>query len=68
MFRFDFQPFGGFDLFVTRRRLFLLSKHKLSFNNVMITLTSTRWSARIIELTSAFAKATQVKIAFGVKS
>ena len=48
MFCFDFQPFGGFDLFVTGRRHFLLSERSLSFNNVMITLTS----ARIVELAS----------------
>ena len=64
MFPFDFQPFGGFDLFVTRCRHFLLSERMLSFNNVMITLTS---SARIIKFTSAFAKVTQVKKAYGVK-
>ena len=49
-FRFDFQPMGGFDLFVTGRSHFLLSERLLSFNNVMITRTSARWSARIVEL------------------
>ena len=43
---------GGFDLFVTGRSHFLLSERSLSFNNVMITLTSARWSARIVELAS----------------
>ena len=43
---------GGFDLFVTGRRHFLLSKRSLSFNNVMITLTSARSSARTVELAS----------------
>ena len=52
MFRFDFQPFGGFDLFVTGRRHFLLSERSLLFNNVMITLTGARWGARIVELAS----------------
>ena len=32
-FRFDFQPMGGFDLFVTGRSHFLLSERSLSFNN-----------------------------------
>ena len=48
MFRFDLQPIGGFDLFVTGRSHFLLCERSLSFNNVMITLTS----ARILELAS----------------
>ena len=52
MFCFDFQPFGGFDLFVTGRRQFLLSERSLSFNNVMITVTSARSSARTVELAS----------------
>ena len=52
MFRFDFQPFGRFDLFFTGRSHFLLSERSLSFNNAMITLTSARWSARIVELAS----------------
>ena len=52
MFRFDFQPIGEFDLFVTGRSHFLLSECSLSFNNAMITLTSARWGARIVELTS----------------
>ena len=52
MFRFDFQPIGELDLFVTGRSHFLLSERSLSFNNAMITLTSTRWSARIVELAS----------------
>ena len=43
---------GVFDLFVTGRSHFLLSEHSLSFNNAMITLTSPRWSARIVELVS----------------
>ena len=43
---------GGFDLFVTGRRHFLLSERSLSFNNVMITLTSAQPSARTVELTS----------------
>ena len=43
---------GGFDLFVTGRRHFLLSERSLSFNIEMITLTSARWSARIVELVS----------------
>ena len=53
MFCFDFQPFGGFDLFVTGRRHFLLSERSLSFNNVMITLTSARPSAQTVELAPA---------------
>ena len=52
MFRFDFQPMGVFDLFVTGRSHFLSSERSLSFNNAMITLTSARWSARIVELVS----------------
>ena len=43
---------GGFDLLVTGRRHFLWSARSLSFNNVMITLTSARPSARIVELAS----------------
>ena len=34
------------------RSQFLLSERSLSFNIVMITQTSTRWSARIVELAS----------------
>ena len=56
MFCFDFQPFGGFDLFVTGRRHFLSSERLLSFNNVMITLTSARSSARTVELASGFSR------------
>ena len=52
MFRFDFIPIKGFDLFVTGRSQFLLSERLLLFNNVMITLTRARWSARIVELAS----------------
>ena len=40
----------GFDLFVTGCSHCLLGERSLSFNNVMITLTCTRWSARIVEL------------------
>ena len=59
VFHFDCQPIGGgggggVDLFVTRRSHFLLSECSLSSNNVMITLTSVRWSARIVELASGF--------------
>ena len=63
MFRFDFQPMRGFDLFVTGRSHFLLSEGLL-FNNVMITLTSARWSARIVELASGLynSKETNYKI------
>ena len=50
VFRFDFQPIGGFDLFVIGRSHFLLSERWLSFNNAIITLTSALWSARIVEL------------------
>ena len=53
-FRFDFQPMGGFDLFVTGRSHFLFILSSLSFNNVMITVTSPCWSARIVELASGF--------------
>ena len=52
MFLFDFQPMGGFDLFVTGHSHFLLTERSLSFNNVMITLTSAGWSTRIVELGS----------------
>ena len=41
-FALIFNHLGGFDLFVTGRRHFLLSERWLSFNNVMITLTSAR--------------------------
>ena len=43
---------GGFDLFVTGRRHFFLSERSLSFNNVMITLTSAQPSAQTVELAS----------------
>ena len=56
MFGFDFQPMGGFNLFVTGRSHFLLIEGSLSFNNAMITLTSAHWSARIVELASDFCK------------
>ena len=46
---------GEFDLFVTGRRHFLLSERSLSFNNVMITLTSARPSARTVELASGIS-------------
>ena len=36
----------------TGRSHFLLDESSLAFNNVMITLTSARWSARIVELAS----------------
>ena len=39
-------------MFVTGRSHFLLSEHPLSFNNVIITLTSARSSACIVELAS----------------
>ena len=52
MFRYDFQPMGGFDLFVTGRSHFLLGERSLSFNNVMTSLTSARLGARIVELGS----------------
>ena len=52
MFRYDFQPMGGFDLFATGRSHFLLGERSLSFNNVMISLTSARLGARIVELGS----------------
>ena len=48
--------FGGFDLFVTGRRHFLLSERSLSFNNVMITLTSARSSTRTVELPLYFSQ------------
>ena len=40
------------DLFVTGRRHFLLSERSLSFNDVMITMTSARSSARTVEIAS----------------
>ena len=43
---------GGFNLFVTGRRHFLLSERSQSFNNVIITLTSAHWNARIVEVAS----------------
>ena len=52
MFRFDFQPMGEFDLFVTGRSHFLSSERSLAFNNAMITMISARWGARIVELAS----------------
>ena len=45
-----FSTIVAFDLFVTGCSHFLLSKRSLSFNNVMITLTSSRSSAPIVEL------------------
>ena len=56
MFRFDFQSIGGFDLFVTGRSHFLFGERPLSFKNAMITLTSARWGARIVELASGLDK------------
>ena len=50
----------GFDLFVTGRRPFLLSERSLSFNNVMITLTSSRPSARTVELASVLCAHTRL--------
>ena len=44
----------GVELFVTVRCYFLLSERSLSLNNVITTLTSARWSARIVELASGF--------------
>ena len=41
---------GGFDLFVTGRRHFLLSERSLSFNNVVITLTNARTNARTVDM------------------
>ena len=45
---------GGFDLFVPGRRHFLSSERLLSFNNVIITLTNARSSARTVELASGY--------------
>ena len=47
-FALIYNQLGVFDLFVTGRSHFLLCERSLSFNNVMITLTS----ARILELAS----------------
>ena len=57
MLRFDFQPMGDLICLshVLGAAIFLLSKRALSFNNVMITLTSARWSAHIVELASVFS-------------
>ena len=66
MFPFDFQAMGGFDLFVTGRSHFLLSKRSLEFNNAMITLTSALWSARIVELASG--KCIVIKVEYGPQS
>ena len=46
---------GGFNLFVTGRSHLLLRERSLSLNNAMITLASTQWGARIVELTSGVA-------------
>ena len=53
MFRFDFNGGGG-DLIclLLGAAIYLMSERSLSFNNVMITLTSARWGARIVELAS----------------
>ena len=51
-FALIYNQLGVFDLFVTGRSHFLLCERSLSFNNVMITLTSARRSARILELAS----------------
>ena len=48
-FRFDFQPMGDLICLLLGAAIFLLSEHPLSFNNVVITLTSARWSTRIVE-------------------
>ena len=53
MFHFTFQPMDVFDLLIIGCSHFLLSKRSLSFNIVMITLTST--SACIVELAQALA-------------
>ena len=52
MFRVPFHPNGAFDLSVTGRSHLLLSERSLSFNNVMITLTSAQSNARIVKLAS----------------
>ena len=68
VFCLDFQPFGGFDLFVTGRSVFLLSERSLSFNNVMITLTSARPSARTVELASEYNKISYTKVKINILS
>ena len=52
---------GGFDLFVTGCSHLLLSEPLLSFKNVMITLTSARWSARLFNSPQVSETATQIE-------
>ena len=69
-FALIFNHLGGFDLFVTGRRHFLLSERSLSFNNVqnvMITLTSARPSARTVELASVIPVGHTLKCCLVVK-
>ena len=54
MFRFDFQSMGDLICLLLGAAIFFLSERSLSFNNVMITLTSARCGARIVELASAY--------------
>ena len=62
MFPFPFQPMGAFDMFVTGRSHLLLSERSISFNNVMITQTNARSSARIVEPASGIFFAFVIKI------
>ena len=50
VFRFAFQSMDAYDVLITGRRLFLLSKRSLSFYNAMIIQTSAPTGARIVEL------------------
>ena len=54
-FRFDFQPMGDLICLLLGAAK-LLSERSLSFNNVMTTLTSARWGARIVEPASVVGK------------
>ena len=50
--RFDFQRMGDLICLLLGTAMFLFSERSLSFNKVMITLTSGGWSAHIVELAS----------------
>ena len=55
LFHFAFLTMDASDLLITGHNHILLSKHSLSLNNVMFTLTSTQTSTHFVEQTSVHA-------------